>query len=694
MVDAGELGFEHLADACDVAEGEVAVVELLLLYLAVDDVVDEAVHVLLVVGLEALAGGFDAVDYHHYGCLGGEGCGACISESRGVNLLGGMGLFLLGIEVAGIGGAVMGADEVDDDAGQMVLACEVDAVGDVLRDDAGALFVVELVVWVEVAALVLGEVERGTHLADVVIEGSDACEERVAANLTHDVLADVGDLHRMLESARCVARELTQGGSVGGGYLHEGEVGYKSEHALEDEDEGVGQEGEESIEEEDEVAHGVDGGDGGELTEYAAGVDEGIGEEDDEAYDEEVASFLEIADGDDAHHTSYELIEDELEGIGHHVADDDDGGEVDVEGDTHVEEDTHEYWSDAEGHDENPILVDMQHESRDRDHKEDDEEDEGDLEVVLENLVPRDLEEHVERHEGNEAEEEEARIAADGSVGGLEAEVALGFEGGDYLSGLDGDGFAFGDDELPFADHIGGDLVAREPGVELELSAHVVVGDAGDEDAVGEPDVPKVGTTDEVGHAELRARVATQENEGVGLDVGEVGGFFNIADAVDAVDEAVQAAGFGLREIVAREVGGEALTSEAGCGAVDRIVEKRVGASLAASFLNLRLRAVDGEVEGSIEVVVAPDAAYGIVVTEERLSVGEEEQDEDYGDEESRYLVDGRHASLDVLKKSMHTFCVGNKMQKYDFIFYLAKVMRYRGGIMSQLGLWKQAGFL
>lgn len=81
VVDGGELGFEHLADACDVGEGEVAVVELLLLYLAVDDVVDEAVHILLVVGLEALAGGFDAVDYHNYGCLGGEGCGSCIAES-------------------------------------------------------------------------------------------------------------------------------------------------------------------------------------------------------------------------------------------------------------------------------------------------------------------------------------------------------------------------------------------------------------------------------------------------------------------------------------------------------------------------------------------------------------------------------------------------------------------------------------
>ena len=41
VVDGGELGFEHLADACDVAEGEVAVVELFLLYLAVDDVVHQ-----------------------------------------------------------------------------------------------------------------------------------------------------------------------------------------------------------------------------------------------------------------------------------------------------------------------------------------------------------------------------------------------------------------------------------------------------------------------------------------------------------------------------------------------------------------------------------------------------------------------------------------------------------------------------
>lgn len=205
VVDGGELGFEHLADACDVGEGEVAVVELFLLYLAVDDVVYETVHVFFVVGLEALAGGFDAVDNHDDGGFGGEGCGACVAEGRGVDWFAGVGFFLLGVEVACVGGAVVGADEVDDGAREVVLAGEVDAVGDVLCDDACAFFVVELVVRVEVAALVLGEVERGVHLADVVIEGSNACEEWVAANFADDVFADVGDLHGVLEGARGVA---------------------------------------------------------------------------------------------------------------------------------------------------------------------------------------------------------------------------------------------------------------------------------------------------------------------------------------------------------------------------------------------------------------------------------------------------------------------------------------------------------
>lgn len=90
MVDGGEFGLEHLADAGDVVEGEVAVVELFLFYLAVDDVVDEAVHGFFVVGFEAFAGGLDAVNNHDDGCLGGEGCGACVAEEGVVDGLSGV----------------------------------------------------------------------------------------------------------------------------------------------------------------------------------------------------------------------------------------------------------------------------------------------------------------------------------------------------------------------------------------------------------------------------------------------------------------------------------------------------------------------------------------------------------------------------------------------------------------------------
>lgn len=157
------------------------------------------------------------------------------------------------------------------------------------------------------------------------------------------------------------------------------------------------------------------------------------------------------------------MVEDELEGVGHHVAEDDDGGEVDVECDAHVEEDAHEYGGDADGHDEYPAFVDVEDEGGDGDHEEYDEEDEGDFAVVFEDLVTGDFEEHVEGHECDEAEEEETCVASDGAVGGLHAEVAFGFEGGDDFGGFGRDGFAFGDDELAFADHVGGDFVAREP---------------------------------------------------------------------------------------------------------------------------------------------------------------------------------------------------------------------------------------
>ena len=154
----------------------------------------------------AAAGGFYAVYYHHHGSLAREGGGTIVSEVVGVDCLTEMGFFVFGIEIAGEGGAVVGADKLLHLAGQVVLLGQVETVGYVADDDGGTLAVIELVVRIEAAVLVLGEEEGGTDFADVVVEGSHLGQDGVAATLVDEVFADIRHLDGMLEGARGVAR--------------------------------------------------------------------------------------------------------------------------------------------------------------------------------------------------------------------------------------------------------------------------------------------------------------------------------------------------------------------------------------------------------------------------------------------------------------------------------------------------------
>ena len=126
MVDAEHFGFEHFADAGDVAEGEVAVFQLVLADFAVDDAVNELVDGLAVVVFETLAGGFDAVDNHDDGSFAGVGGGARVLEVGDVEGLVGMLVDLLGVEVAGDGSAVVCADEVLNRRREVVFFCQLE----------------------------------------------------------------------------------------------------------------------------------------------------------------------------------------------------------------------------------------------------------------------------------------------------------------------------------------------------------------------------------------------------------------------------------------------------------------------------------------------------------------------------------------------------------------------------------------
>ena len=68
---------------------------------------------------------------------------------------------------------VMGADEVLDNLGQIVLFRQLDTVGDVTDDDLCTLFIAQALVRID-ARLVFGEERRIHHLADVVIERTGA----------------------------------------------------------------------------------------------------------------------------------------------------------------------------------------------------------------------------------------------------------------------------------------------------------------------------------------------------------------------------------------------------------------------------------------------------------------------------------------------------------------------------------------
>ena len=94
--------------------------------------------------------------------------------------------------------------------GSLLLVGEVDAVGDVLLEDLGAHLGIELVVDVLAAGLVLDERERVRELADVVVVGRDAGDERVGADRLGRALGQVADHQRVVVRARRLDEQPAQ----------------------------------------------------------------------------------------------------------------------------------------------------------------------------------------------------------------------------------------------------------------------------------------------------------------------------------------------------------------------------------------------------------------------------------------------------------------------------------------------------
>ena len=72
-------------------------------------------------------------------CSGVKGVGAGIGEELVVNLLVGVVVLVLNVEEAGHACSVVGADEVEDDTGQVLFLCHPQTLGDVADDNLRAL---------------------------------------------------------------------------------------------------------------------------------------------------------------------------------------------------------------------------------------------------------------------------------------------------------------------------------------------------------------------------------------------------------------------------------------------------------------------------------------------------------------------------------------------------------------------------
>ena len=78
-------------------------------------------------------------------------------------------VFPRNVEIFCFSTTVMCGDEVFDDFRQVVFLCQFQSVRYVADNDLRALFVAEVLVWVDTARLVLGEEYRILHLANVMI---------------------------------------------------------------------------------------------------------------------------------------------------------------------------------------------------------------------------------------------------------------------------------------------------------------------------------------------------------------------------------------------------------------------------------------------------------------------------------------------------------------------------------------------
>ena len=214
VIDGGQRLHEAVFDRLQLRQRQAAFVEL-----AVEEPLHrQVVHQAFNAGRrrvgQSAAGAFDDVGQHEDGSLFRLRLGPRIAERALVEVAGiRIGLQPLGlaaVEVLDQRCAVVLLDEVDDRMRQRVLTGQIDAILDVGNDHQRAHRGLERLVPVPFGSLVLDEVRRLEHLADVVEVGPHADEQPIAADRLGGSLGNRGDVDRVVVGSGRSADELLQ----------------------------------------------------------------------------------------------------------------------------------------------------------------------------------------------------------------------------------------------------------------------------------------------------------------------------------------------------------------------------------------------------------------------------------------------------------------------------------------------------
>mgnify|MGYP006956034211 CR=1 FL=1 len=246
MINRLEAFDEHHLGEGDVTEGDRAFLEVTICHLTVDELVDQGADALLRVFLERAGGCLDRVCHHEDGLLTSERVRTRILEERLVDLLVGMRIAIMYVEVLGDARAVVRGDEVLDDAWQVHLLGYLETFRHMADDDLRTLQVGELVVGVD-ASLVLGEEHGVGHLADVVIQGSRTHQETVGVDAVGYLCGKVSHRDGVLEGAWGYLAQIAQDALVGVRQLEERHVGDEAEEFFYQVHQWVGQQEEDAV---------------------------------------------------------------------------------------------------------------------------------------------------------------------------------------------------------------------------------------------------------------------------------------------------------------------------------------------------------------------------------------------------------------------------------------------------------------